>query len=110
MSAGAKKLAQYPNTHRGDIEIEKRPKSEGKRQVSCDTKQPDVDKSTVARGVSARPSEMTASVTAKPPSIPIMIEAPTFPLDTCATMIWVNTVNTSPANGAVVIVHCPSTI
>jgi hypothetical protein len=53
---------------------------------------------------------MTASVTAKPPSIPTMIDAPTLPMDTCTTTIWVNTVNASPANGAIAIVHCPSTI
>ena len=44
-SAGAKKFTQNPNPHRGDIEIEKRPKSEGKRKVSCHAKQPGVDKS-----------------------------------------------------------------
>jgi hypothetical protein len=53
---------------------------------------------------------MTASVAAKPASIPVMIDAPTFALDKWATKIWVNTVNANPANGAIVIVHCSFTI
>ena len=64
----------------------------------------------VAPDVSARPSPMVASVTAKPPSIPMMIDAPTIPPETRTTMIWANTVNASPANGAIVIVHGPFTI
>jgi hypothetical protein len=53
---------------------------------------------------------MTASVIAKPQNIPMIIDAPTFPLDTCTTAIWVKTANASPASGARVIVHGPFTI
>jgi hypothetical protein len=53
---------------------------------------------------------MAASVAAKPPSIPMMIDAPTFPLETRTTAIWANTANASPASGAIVIVHGPFTI
>ena len=87
MSAGAKKLAQYPDTHRGDIEIEERPESEGKRQVSRCPKQPSVDKSTRRARCLGATQRDGRERPAKPQNIPTMIDAPTFPPDPCTTTI-----------------------